>query len=97
MPFYNILILFLGSTRIGFFMLEFTINSLLQLLCSQSVSNTLVRLSMKPLLPAQCALIGWLDQCVVIGQPLQVCLVNVMPLSISASFIILMQLNQASP
>jgi len=33
---------------------------------------------------AQCALIGWLDWCVVIGQPIWACFGNVKPITITA-------------
>jgi len=59
----------------------------LQHLSSQSVSNGLVSSY-----EAQCALIGQLDQCVVIGQPLLECFGNVMTLNITMDFNTLTQL-----
>jgi len=53
---------------------------------SLSVTLCLLPVSMKPLpLKAHYALIGRLEQCVVIGQALQVCLGNAPPLSITGS------------
>jgi len=77
MQFSKVLILFLASTGTGFLNVEKT-HYFLHILqyCSTSLHSLSVTLcsvpvSMKPLLlKTECALIGQLDQCVMIGQQL---------------------------